>query len=42
MAGYDFKSVDEYIAAQPEAVQPALAVCGLRSARLYQMPPYTL
>lgn len=51
MAGKDFKTVDEYIAAQPEATQAALEL--LRSTILkavpeveerisYKMPTYTL
>jgi uncharacterized protein YdhG (YjbR/CyaY superfamily) len=51
MAKTDFKSVDEYIAAQPEAVQPVLervrgiirkAVPGAEEAISYQIPTFKL
>jgi len=51
MAKIDFKSVDEYIASQPEAVQGALevvrstirkAVPGAEEAISYKMPTYKL
>jgi uncharacterized protein YdhG (YjbR/CyaY superfamily) len=51
MAKTDFKSVDDYIASQPEAVQGTLgrvrsairkAVPSAREAISYQMPTYTL
>jgi uncharacterized protein YdhG (YjbR/CyaY superfamily) len=51
MAGTDYKSVDDYIASQPEAVRPALervrgairkAVPGVREVISYQMPAYRL
>ena len=51
MAGTEFKSVDEYIAAQPEAVQPVLrrvrnsirkAVPAAQELISYNMPTYKL
>jgi uncharacterized protein YdhG (YjbR/CyaY superfamily) len=51
MAGTDYKSVDDYIASQPETVRPALervqsairkAVPRVREVISYQMPAYRL